>query len=100
MIEPSSKGHYFLKTESQETVKLVSKIWLKSYRVERVDIFRKQLNDLGHGCPEEMKLAGSGILVTGDKQGISEKGLVKVCEAYDQCKGTSDTYRMKKEKGV
>lgn len=67
MVDKTGKSHYFIETDNLKSKELVGKPWLKQIgdrqRVERVDLFRKQLYDLAQGCPEALNLASSNKLV-------------------------------------
>jgi hypothetical protein len=104
MVDDAKKTHYFIETADEPVTEIIYKPWVREISglkyVDGVEICRKQLYDLGQGCPEVLKLATGHGLIGRKKLKMERKGLLEIFAAYDRCKDTENTYRLRDEKNL
>lgn len=102
MVDNARKTHYFIETADSPATEIIYKPWVREIArrkyVDGVEICRKQLYDLGQGCPEVLKLTTGNRLIGRKKLKIERKGLLEIFAAYDKCKGTGNIYRLRDER--
>jgi hypothetical protein len=102
LTDSGNKRHYLLETNNQQPVELVIKPWLKGNktagRLESVDLYKKQLSDLGNDCLQVLKMVREGDIAEKSNLELDQSALINICKAYDACKGTQSKYGLKREK--
>lgn len=104
MTDAAEKTHYFIKTEDSAVQELVYKTWVRSVpkgtRVDRVELYKKQLMDLAQDCPAVLELLNKGKTLKGNALALDRTGLEAVFKAYDACQGKNLIYTAKDEAGL
>ncbi len=94
----TGKQHFFVEPDGSNPKELVRKLWKNDYKIESVDLYRKQLLELTQDCPtaQKMLLAGDWGPKPGER--LLEKGLLSFCKTVDECAGSKASYLLFAEK--
>lgn len=94
----SGKQHFFVESDGGNPKELVRKQWKNDYKIESVDLYRKQLLELAQDCAPVQKMLLSKKWAPRQGEGLNEKDLLSFCKEIDNCAGTKPTYVLTREK--
>ena len=94
----TGKQHFFIETDGNNPKELVRKQWKNEFKIESVDLYRKQLIDMTQDCPTAQKMLLAGGWGPKPGEGLREKDLVSFCKTIDKCRGDETGYLLAPEK--
>ncbi len=90
LSDRDSKQHFFINLTGEQPKELVRKLWRKGNRVEEVKLYKKQLLDLSHDCPQLFQFITN--------MDYSKEQFLQACKQYDACKNTETVYAQPKQR--
>ncbi len=102
LTDKVGKHHLLLSHNGKPPVDLINKVWIKdpfnSSGISKVELYKKQILEMGMDCPEVIDLIVNGNLAKNKAWEIKDSYIIQICEAYDRCKGLLPSYKFKNEK--